>query len=400
MNPSSQTESGLESFAPIAPATNEATPKAKFSQTTKVFHLINGEHYSGAERVQDLLAGALPEFGFEVGFGVTKEGIFGDSRKNHAAPIFDCTMKNRIDIRATPKAIKVIEEQGYELIHAHTPRSLMVATAVGRKTGIPVVYHVHSPVGRDSNRRIINWINTQIEQRNLRRTDAMICVSDSLKHYMQKELGHPEEKLHVVPNGVPCLHDVIPERKTPQTTWTIGTVALFRPRKGTEILLEGVAKLRDEGFDVRVHAVGSFETPEYGVEVLELSEKLGLTDVINWTGFTKNAIAEFEKMDLFVLPSLYGEGLPMVVLEAMASGVTTIAADVEGIPQAIRDRIDGLIFEPGNPDDLAKKVKQMIHGEFDWQGMRQSALMRQRDAFSDNSMAAGVAEVYRAVLAQ
>ncbi len=365
------------------------------TQCQQIFHLINGEHYSGAERVQDLLASTLPQFGYQVGFGVTKQGIFDQSRNEKRAPIHDCVMRHRLDRKAVAKAVGYVDEHRYTAIHAHTPRSLMIGAAVAKKLSLPLVYHVHSPVGRDSNRRFRNWINTQIEHRNLRRVDAMICVSSSLKEYM-KQLGHAEEKLFVVPNGVPCI-DNVSDRETPTDPWVIGTVALFRPRKGTEVLLEALAQLKNDGVQCRIRAVGPFETPEYESQIHRLAESLEVTELIDWTGFTNNAMAEFPKMDLFVLPSLFGEGLPMVVLEAMSSGVPVVAADVEGIPQAIRHETDGLIFEPGNAIDLAEKIKQMISAKYDWQSMRQNALERQRENFSEISMARGVAEVYAKV---
>ena len=62
--------------------------------------------------------------------------------------------------------------------------------------------------------------------------------------------------------------------------------------------------------------------------------QLRLSEQITWTGFTRDVTAELLKMDLFVLPSLFGEGLPMVVLEAMAAGVPVVATRVAGMPEA------------------------------------------------------------------
>ena len=103
-------------------------------------------------------------------------------------------------------------------------------------------------------------------------------------------------------------------------------------------------------------------------------------------------------MDLFVLPSLFGEGLPMVVLEAMANGVPVVASDVEGVVEAIRHEVDGLIFQPGSSPDLVSKVTEMVQGKHDWQSMRDNSIQRQRDSFSEFSMAAGVANVYTQLL--
>ena len=83
-------------------------------------------------------------------------------------------------------------------------------------------------------------------------------------------------------------------------------------------------------------------------------KRLKLDDAIEWTGFTSDVRSQLARMDLFVLPSLFGEGLPMVVLEAMAAGVPIVGTRVEGVPEAIRDGEDGLLAEPSDPIDLAR----------------------------------------------
>lgn len=360
---------------------------------TKVLHLINGEHFSGAERVQDLLAMQLPNFGYEVGFVCLKPGKFPKVRQSQAdAELFEVGMTSKFDWRAIKKISNIVNEGDFEVIHAHTPRSLLIGRMVAKRTKRPLVYHVHSPVGRDSERKFHNFINTMLEKWSLKQVQKMICVSNSLMGYML-EIGHSPEKLAVVQNGVPVVEG-LPERAAPDHAWTIGTMALFRPRKGTEVLLEALAELKTRGCEVHLRAVGPFETPEYKTEVFYRVQQLGLEDSITWTGFQKNINRQLEQMDLFVLPSLYGEGLPMVVLESMACGVPVVASRVEGIPEAIRDGEDGLIFEPGNAADLADKLQSLIEAKDRWLPMRESALKRQREQLSDISMARKVAAVY------
>src|SRR5207237_5725177 len=132
------------------------------------------------------------------------------------------------------------------------------------------------------------------------------------------------------------------------STWTLGAIALFRPRKGIEALLEALAVLRSRNVNVRLRAVGGFESPVYKADVLALAERLDLTEAIDWIGFTRNVNRELAKIHLFVLPSLFGEGLPMVVLEAMAAGLPVVASRVEGVPEAVVHRETGLLVEPGS----------------------------------------------------
>jgi len=171
-------------------------------------------------------------------------------------------------------------------------------------------------------------------------------------------------------------------------------MALFRPRKGTEVLLRAIALLKEQGISVNLRAVGPFETPEYQAEVHALVAELGIGDRIEWTGFQQDVNEQLQQMDIFVLPSLYGEGLPMVVLEAMANGVPVVASCVEGIPEAVRHQTDGLIFEPNQPADLAEKLSQIVGNVSLWRKFGKNSLERQRTKLSDISMAEGVAAVY------
>ena len=367
------------------------------AQSVAVLHVINGEHYAGAERVQDLLAGQLPGLGFDVGLACIKPDQFPKMRLNREVPLYEVPMSGRFDLRPVRRLVEIVRRHGYQLLHAHTPRSLLVAGLASVIAGVPLVYHVHSPTSRDSTHGWRNRINAAIEWIGLLFASSLIAVSRSLGDHVRKQ-ANVSDKLSVVPNGVPC-RKVRPVRPTGQSQWTIGTVALFRPRKGIEVLLDALASLRSQGLPVRLRAVGTFETPEYERQIKDQVERLGLADAIDWTGFTQDVDAELAQMDLFVLPSLFGEGLPMVILEAMAAGVPVVATRVEGIPEAIRDGVDGLIAEPNDSESLAETISRVVDGSTDWSAMHSSAVARHAESFSDRSMAEGVAEVYRSVLA-
>jgi len=370
--------------------------KASGTDSLKVLHLINGEHFSGAERVQDLLAMAMPKFGYNVGFACVKPDKFPAVRHSQDCELFETPMKSKFDVFCAGRVAKLFRENNYQLLHAHTPRTLLIGRLAARKLKCPLVYHVHSPVGRDSERGFSNKLNTMMETWSLAGVDKMICVSNSLAGYM-KELGHEANKIAVVSNGVEAIPD-LPERKEPGKVWTIGTMALFRPRKGTEVLLDALAILKEKNIEVQLRAVGPFETPEYENEIMARVESLGIGSMIEWTGFQTNVNDQLRKMDLFVLPSLYGEGLPMVVLESMANAIPVVASRVEGIPEAVRDGVDGLIFEPANAEDLANKLESLIGNNQRWHEMSQSAVARQRSELSDLSMARGVATIYDELL--
>lgn len=386
---------------PDIPASRERDTRVA---TVGVLHVINGEHYAGAERVQDLLALRLPEFGFEVGFACVKPGRFGEMRQSGDTPLYNVPMHGKFDLRAAGRIARIVRRGGYKIVHGHTVRTALVGRLAAALAGVPFVYHVHSPTSRNTTRPWLNRINTIVERLSLTGVSRLIAVSESLGRHVRQQ-GFKAEKIAVVYNGVPAPEHgkgdspVFAGAKTGTVPkWTLGTVALFRPRKGIEILLESLALLNQQGLPVKLRAVGTFETPDYAREIAALAAKLGVAEQIDWPGFTRDVTGELLKMDLFVLPSLFGEGLPMVVLEAMAAGVPVVASDVEGIPEAIRDGQDGLIARAGDAADLARAITRVVRGEVDWSALRRSAIARHAAHFSDRAMAAGVAAVYRDLL--
>ncbi len=368
------------------------------SGPARVLHVINGEHYSGAERVQDLLAIRLPECGYEVGIAALKPGKFEEVRLSVGTPLYNIHMRGRFDLRAVREVMRIARDGDYQLLHAHTPRTAMVTAIASRWSGLPWVYHVHSPVSLDSGRLLQNRVNTFVERWSLRSAAAAVVVSPTLLSYMQG-LHFRADRLTCVPNGVPLSPSVRPPGPISEPL-TLGMVALFRPRKGMEVLLESLAALVSRGHQVRFHAIGGFETPEYENEIHQLVTRLDLADHIDFTGFTTDVAKELLRLDALVLPSLYGEGLPMVVLEAMASGVPVVASHVEGVSTAIEHRQSGLLVEPGSVSQLALAIEQLLTGEVDPDKLAAAALDRHRNHFSDLAMARGVAEVYSSVLVQ
>ncbi len=377
-------------------ALRSASRFGELAERPRVLHVINGEHYAGAERAQDLMALRLPEFGYDATFVCLKHGRFAETRRSQSTPLVTVPMRWRFDLRPARAVARLIREGGYCLVHTHTPRSALIGGLAAKLARVPLVHHVQSPTSQDSTHRVRNRINALVERLSLSRVAAVIPVSKSMQVYACRG-GMTGRHVAVVPNGVPA-RSVLADRRPPDGLWTIGTVALFRQRKGLDVLLRAFAKLRADGCPVRLRAVGRFETREYEAQIMAQVHALGIADAIQWRGFRKDVLAELATMDLFVLPSLFGEGLPFVVLEAMSAGVPVVSTSVEGIPEAVRDGQDGLIAQPGDPDDLARAIRRIVTGEVDWQALRRSAFERQSRYYTDRTMAEGVAAVYEAVL--
>ncbi|HEY6564281.1 MAG TPA: glycosyltransferase family 1 protein, partial [Pirellulaceae bacterium] len=96
------------------------------SPRVRVLHLINGEHYSGAERVQDLLGLRLPSEGFDVGFACVKPDRFPGQRLSRNCPLYLTPMSSRGSLAPVGELTRIVRGEGYQLLHAHTPRTALL----------------------------------------------------------------------------------------------------------------------------------------------------------------------------------------------------------------------------------------------------------------------------------
>ena len=362
----------------------------------KVLHIINGDLYAGAERVQDLLALNLPRYNYGVSLLTLKEGLFSSARQAADVPLFPFQMRSRLDLGVARGIAKIARKGGYRIIHTHSPRGALIGAIASSLAAVPLVHHVHGPTTHDTEHVLRNYWNSLIERICIRRAVHAVAVSRFVAGYAQS-LGVPAENRTIVWNGVET-----PVEKLLQNDFsrpTIGAVALFRPRKGIEVLIEAAAQLagiRSSPFKVLM--VGAFETKEYEDMIKSLARRLNVEDRFEWTGFTTDVEQMLRKMDVFVLPSLYGEGLPMVVLEAMALGLPIVSTKVGGVVEAIEDRRQGLLVEPGDATSMCLSLNEVLDDEALRLKIGKGARQRQIECFSANSMAAGVAAVYDKIL--
>lgn len=365
----------------------------------KALHVINGEHFAGAERVQQILGKRLGAFGYDPLFAMVKPGEFRNQCRLRRYQLFDVEMKGRFDLSVSKRIADIATEQNAAILHAHTPRTAMIASQAAKILGLPWVYHVHSPTVRDSTRGVLNRINAFIESRSLKTCDLAVTVSKSLRREMLRR-GVARERLAVVPNGVYASDPIPTAKRMSQTHWRMGLVALMRPRKGVDVAIQALRRLADQGASVELELIGSFETAEYEQQIRSLIESCFLQDRVRLTGFTNDIPGAISRLDCLLLPSLFGEGMPMVVLEAISAGVPVIATDVEGTPEVIRDGVEGYLVPPGCPDSLAQSMQKMIGDRQQWSVFSKNALARHGEKFSDNAMAAGIAKAYDRVLSK
>lgn len=251
-----------------------------------------------------------------------------------------------------------LRREGIEHVHVHFASNAsdiaLIATRLGRRAGSgPARFsiHLHGPTDFfdvDRNRIALK----------AREAAGVVCISDYARGQVQSRLQpHEWDRVRVVRYGAPLRALPARARRTPGDPLKLLTVARLASVKGHPVLLEAMARLVREGFDVRLDAVG--DGPQRD-ELEALAEQLGLADRVVWHGaLGPDRVAElYDQADVFCLPS-FAEGLPVVLLEAMAAGLPVVATAITGVPEAVVHERHGLLVAPGRPDEIAAAVGRL-----------------------------------------
>jgi len=196
-----------------------------------------------------------------------------------------------------------------------------------------------------------------------------------------------------IPNGVDT-ELFKPAQDIPKSENRIIFVGALDPRKNVSLLIAAVKKLKDTGLRVTLDIVG--EGPEQP-HLTMLTHDLGIADQINFLGPSRNIAEHILRAHVFVLPSAY-EGVPNVVLEAMACGVPVIATRVGGVPDIIQHRRNGLIIPPCDIEALCAGIQELLGDKTLCQEFSVRARETAVEHFSLSAVADQYAELYKTLL--
>ncbi len=237
-------------------------------------------------------------------------------------------------------------------LHNHfVDSSCTVAMLTSEMTGIPFSFTLHGP--------------TELFEPAIWRIDEKIAraaFSVYISHFARSQgmlFSGPEhwDRMRIVHCGIaPALYGTQRARKAPgKTLLFVGRLAAV---KGVAILLQALAQVRERHPDVVVRLVG--DGPERtGLE--QQAQSLGLEDSVRFLGYLGQAdvAKELNAADMLVLPS-FAEGVPVVLMEAMASRIPVVASRVAGVQELVEDGVSGHALPPGDIDTLVATLDMLL----------------------------------------
>lgn len=275
------------------------------------------------------------------------------------APLIAIPDRGPWDMRVVSRLARVCKEKDVSIWHGHDYKSNALGLLVRRFWPMRLVTTVHGWV-KHTRRTPLYYA---VDRLCLRYYESVICVSrDLLNRCVEAHV--PADRCKLVENGVDTQQYrrqlSRPQARErlgwPTTTRVIGGVGRLSPEKGFDDLLRAFAMLRERGLDVGLAIVGDGE--DRG-SLEQLATRLGVSDRVRWLGYRGDVIDLYQALDVFCLSSLR-EGLPNVVLEALALEVPVVATRINGVVNLILDGQNGLLVEPRNPDGLSAALERVL----------------------------------------
>lgn len=193
----------------------------------------------------------------------------------------------------------------------------------------------------------------------MERADHVICISQFARsQLMRLSPPHCWPKMQVCRLGVDTQH-FVPHATTrapgPTRLLSVGRLA---PAKGQLVMVQACAHLKAQGAEFHLTVVGDGPDRQ---RLQQAVQDARLSDCVTFTGALNTAEVhrQLQQADAFVLPSL-AEGIPVVLMEAMASGVPCVTTPVNGIPELVRHDVNGLLATPGDVDALSTQLGRMV----------------------------------------
>ena len=325
----------------------------------KVIHLISGGDSGGAKtHVLSLLQNLSRTI--EVDMVCFMEGPFAQEARELG--ISTQVYSDRNVLRTLRLLKQKIREGGYDLIHCHGARGNMMGAFLRKSTGLPVVTTVHSDyrldyLGRPFSRITYGTINTLA----LRRLDYRIGVSDAMVDLLISR-GFDPDKLFPIYNGIdftlppPALDRMAYLRsvglEVDETSVVAGIAARLNPVKDIATLIRGFAKAHAACPQLRLLIAGDGEQ----LDMLKgLAAELGVAGQVCFAGWVTDTNTFYQSLDINTLTSL-SETFPYALTEGARASLPTISSRVGGVPYLIDHGVNGLLFSPGDADELARHL--------------------------------------------
>lgn len=313
----------------------------------------------GAERFVIGLAQALSPERYEALVATTRQAEGALLGELQAAGVrhVDACRRGRFDVRGLWRLLRFLFTERIDVLHANKFGSNVWGVLFGRLARVPVVIaeeHTWSYTGQRLRPLIDGRVIGPL-------SDAFVAVSTADRDRMISLEHVRPEKVEVIPTAyIPRAGgggaDVRAELGLEPGVPLVGTVAILRPQKALEVLLDAFAIVAAQRPDPHLVLAGAGESE---AALRAQARDLGLEERIHFLGLRQDVNAVWRSIDVGAISSDF-EGTPIAALEAMVNGTPLVATAVGGVPDLVQDGVSGLLVPPRDPQALAAGLLRLL----------------------------------------
>lgn len=351
-----------------------------------------GYTLGGSENMIARIAPRLKKRGYNVKVLAFKSwGPVSERLKEEGIECISLFGKGKFDIRVLWRYFIFLWKFRPDIVIAFLYRAYIPTRIFAFLLGIPNVSSV---------RDLGEWMNAVqrlLEKMTYSLSFAIYSCSEEVTEFLVRDIGIKKEAVVTIPNGIDVesfsvkidMEKKFEELGLNSNFKVVGTVSrLYEPTKGIGFLLEAFRIVQDR-VDSELLIVGGGKDEEalkekaerMKIKVLFLGERDDIGEIL-------------PLLDVFVLPS-FSEGFPVVLLEAMASGLPVVATGVGGIPEAVVNGKTGFIVEPGNVEELAENIVCLLKDGQKRNQFGEAGFRRVKEKFSIEKTVNGIENLWK-----
>ena len=251
---------------------------------------------------------------------------------------------------------KILAEHHFDILHFHEPWVPMLSRQILGKSNSINVATFHAKLPDTVVSRTIEKVITPYTKSILKDLDALTAVSDAAAQYVKTITKRP---ISIIPNGIDLQKYRVTRKPDVHATKTILYIGRLEKRKGIQYLLDAFQQLDDT--NVRLVIAGT------GADREKLEEHVHEQQIkhVEFLGFVseQTKLELLSQADLFCSPAIYGESFGIVLLEAMATGTVTVAANNPGYVSVMKDRGVMSLVNPRDAEEFTRRLHLLLYDQ-------------------------------------
>lgn len=331
------------------------------SMKSKLLLLITQAEWGGAQRyVYDLAAGFRDDFSVTVACGEPRgrheliERVRHIGVRTHRFHHLIRNIHPVHDLLAIFELGRFLRRERFDIVHANASKSGAIASFACALFGVKtkLVYTAHGWVFNEPRGLVVRSFYLMMEKLAARRRDATIVLSESEKNDALRHGLSSSKRLFVIPHGIDLPADFFLSREEARNRLglrpdehVVGAIGNIYANKGYRFLVEAM-----QDVPARLVVIGAVRYNEWQARAAEH---------VMFAGAIADASRYLKAFDVFAISSVK-EGLPYVLLEAMAAGVPIVATRVGAIPEVIEHQKTGLLVRPADPRVIRDAIKLLL----------------------------------------